>query len=49
MYFIVKGDCEVKVKDKIGEAVEEVIHKTLGAGDHFGVRIHNTDFTLMQK
>jgi hypothetical protein len=39
MFFIVKGDCAVKVKDKIGEAVEEVTHKTLEAGDHFGVRI----------
>ena len=37
MFFIVKGDCSVTVKDKIGEAVEEGDPKILGAGDHFGV------------
>lgn len=36
MFFIAKGDCNVKVKDKIGDIVEETKARTLNVGDHFG-------------
>ena len=36
MFFIAKGDCDVKVKDKIGEIGEECTARTLNKGDHFG-------------
>mmetsp|Transcript_23886 Transcript_23886/g.23571 ORF Transcript_23886/g.23571 Transcript_23886/m.23571 type:complete len:268 (-) Transcript_23886:412-1215(-) len=36
MYFIAKGDCDVKVKDKIGDIGEECTARTLNPGDHFG-------------
>jgi CRP-like cAMP-binding protein len=36
MFFIAKGDCDVKVKDKIGDIGEECVARTLNPGDHFG-------------
>jgi CRP-like cAMP-binding protein len=36
MFFIAKGDCDVRVKDKIGDIVEECVARTLNPGDHFG-------------
>jgi CRP-like cAMP-binding protein len=36
MFFIAKGDCDVKVRDKIGDIVEECVARTLNPGDHFG-------------
>lgn len=37
MFFIAKGDCDVWIKDKIGEVYEDDRHATLYPGDHFGV------------
>jgi hypothetical protein len=38
MFFIAKGDCFVKVKDRLKDGTEEIRHRTLLPGDHFGVR-----------
>lgn len=38
MFFIAKGDCNVIIKDKVNnDAVEELLHRSLLPGDHFGV------------
>lgn len=42
MYFIAKGDCFVSVKDRLNEGNEEIKHRTLLPGDHFGVSLLNT-------
>jgi hypothetical protein len=39
MFFIAKGDCNVIVKDKIGDITEEIKHKVLQPGEHFGVSL----------
>lgn len=36
MFFLAKGDCFVKVKDKLKDGFEEIKHATLLPGDHFG-------------
>lgn len=36
MFFIAKGDCDVIVKDKIGDIIEETKARTLNSGAHFG-------------
>ena len=36
MYFIAKGDCFVLVKDRLQDGVEEIKHRSLLPGDHFG-------------
>jgi len=37
MYFIAKGDCVVKIKDRQKDGIFEVKHDSLNPGDHFGV------------
>jgi hypothetical protein len=37
MYFIAKGKCEVKIRDKFNDRYEEKVARILSAGDHFGV------------
>lgn len=37
MYFLAKGDCVVLVKDRVFDGHEEIKHRTLLPGDHFGV------------
>jgi hypothetical protein len=37
MYFIAKGDCFINVKDRLKDGVEEIRHRSLLPGDHFGV------------
>lgn len=39
MYFIAKGDCNVMIKDKVNDVFEEIQHRSLLPGDHFGVRL----------
>jgi len=39
MYFIAKGDCVVKIKDRLKDGVFEIKHASLNPGDHFGVII----------
>ena len=40
MYFIAKGDCVVKIKDRQNDGgLKEVQHAALNLGDHFGVSI----------
>lgn len=36
MFFIAKGDCNVLVNDKIGDAIEQTKARTLNPGAHFG-------------
>lgn len=43
MYFIAKGDCFVRVKDRLNEGNEEIRHRTLLPGDHFGVSYNKLD------
>jgi len=38
MFFLAKGDCVVMIKDKVHDGHEELKHRTLLPGDHFGVR-----------
>jgi hypothetical protein len=37
MFFLAKGDCVVMIKDRVAEGHEELKHRTLLPGDHFGV------------
>ncbi len=37
MFFIAKGDCVVMIKDKVSDGHEELKHRSLLPGDHFGV------------
>ena len=37
MYFLAKGDCVVLIKDRVFDGHEEVKHRSLLPGDHFGV------------
>ena len=37
MYFIAKGDCVVMIKDRVAEGHEDIKHRSLLPGDHFGV------------
>ena len=39
LYFIAKGKCEVRVKDKFHDRYEEKVARVLQSGDHFGVSI----------
>lgn len=39
MYFLAKGDCVVLVKDRVFDGHEELRHRSLLPGDHFGVSI----------
>lgn len=41
MYFIAKGDCFVQVKDRLNQGVEDIKHRTLLPGDHFGVSLYH--------
>ena len=36
MFFIAKGDCTVRVKDKIEDVIDLSSPRTLNPGDHFG-------------
>ena len=36
MFFIAKGKCTVRIKDKFEDRYEEKIVNVLGPGDHFG-------------
>jgi hypothetical protein len=45
MYFLAKGDCVVMVKDRVLDGHEELKHRSLLPGDHFGVSI----FTILIK
>ena len=37
MYFLAKGDCVVLIKDRVFDGHEEIKHRSLLPGDHFGV------------
>lgn len=37
MYFIAKGKCEVRIRDKFNDRYEEKVARILTVGDHFGV------------
>lgn len=37
MYFLAKGDCVVLIKDRVFNGHEEIKHRSLLPGDHFGV------------
>ena len=39
MYFIAKGECVVKIKDRLKDGFFEIKHASLNPGDHFGVII----------
>lgn len=39
MFFIAKGDCFVKIKDRLKDGTEEINHRSLLPGDHFGVSL----------
>lgn len=41
MFFVQKGDCTVKVKDRINDIIEERNVRILNPGDHFGVSIYS--------
>jgi hypothetical protein len=39
MFFIAKGDCFVRIRDKLEDGHEEIKHASLLPGDHFGVSL----------
>jgi hypothetical protein len=39
MFFLAKGDCVVMIKDRVHDGHEELKHRSLLPGDHFGVSI----------
>jgi hypothetical protein len=48
LYFIAKGKCEVRVKDKFHDRYEEKVARVLQSGDHFGVSfIKDFDYYLL--
>lgn len=47
MFFVQKGDCTVRVKDRINDIIEERDVRILNPGDHFGVNISSSIYNFL--